>query len=90
MDTIFDLYFEDTLPEVVRAIAGKYLEAYSLFAGLGVWKGESENSAMLRVVGSSDMLATMREVAEEIRAGLKQEAVMLTVHKANTVMIGGS
>ena len=76
------LYTEDINRQTITDILAKHLPAFTLLSGVGIWKGEAENSLIIEVIGGT--FAVVAEVAKAIKEANKQETVMYTAHEVKT------
>lgn len=75
MTTCYRIYTErkaDVLPR-----ARKYFDCFTLYDAFGVWKGNTEYSAIIEVIGPANWLA-VKALATEIRIAGNQESVLIT------------
>src|SRR3989304_3186189 len=63
--------------EDIKPILNRYYEGYNITKTFGVWHGCQELSCIVETLQESDSLSTI--VAEEIKAALNQEGVLVTV-----------
>lgn len=62
-------------PRIEAIIAQHGIDGYAMLTGIGYWKGQKELALTIEFIGSDR--ATVRAIAEEIRAANKQEAVLV-------------
>jgi len=77
----FRIYTEDlgdrALQEVIK-LAGSYLEGFTVYRGQGVWRGQSEASLILEVLGDDSLGRTIQGLAAQLKEALHQEAILIT------------
>ena len=73
----YRLYTEDKA-NVPTLVATLFRDAAILFHAVGLWKGETELSRVIEILGTRADLPKVRELAELIRQANHQAAVYLT------------
>ena len=66
---------EDRNRDAVISILSKYFESFSLVPQLGYWKGQSEPSIAIEIIGAA--YADVLRACREIREVNNQEAVLI-------------
>jgi len=66
---------EDINRGAIQAILDSRVDGYSLFSGIGCWKGQHENSLSIDLIGADRK--TVYEIAEAIKAHNAQESVLV-------------
>ncbi len=68
-----------TIPNAVQKlekILNGYLEAYTLYQGIGVWRGNKEPSAIVEILADDKL--ELDNLVKDIKTELNQEAVFIT------------
>ena len=73
----FRIYTENKNKEDIQALVSKYFEGFTLYEAKGVWKGKSEPSLVIEVLGHGSLTGIVREVAEKIKKLNNQEAILV-------------
>jgi hypothetical protein len=78
---------EDKNRDMVKTLVSTAVDGFSLIPCEGVWKGQSEHSLIVEVVGDATLLPVLTDVAKAIKAANRQEAVLLVTIHDDHVMI---
>ncbi len=65
----------------LERILNIYLEAYTLYKGVGVWKKNKEPSAIVEVLADGEL--ELSKLVEDIKIELNQEAIFITEREIN-------
>ena len=65
--------------EILRALAQNEIDGASIRGGVGVWKGDTEVSLDLIILGQASQKETIFKMAHDLRLRLRQEAIMIQV-----------
>jgi hypothetical protein len=77
--TLYRIYTEDTNREAVQQLATDRFDAYTLIPSRGSWKGTTEASLILEVVGNDDdTYLAVHALATDIKVLNHQDAVLIT------------
>ena len=77
--TLYRIYTEDANREAVQSLASNRFDAYTLIPSRGSWKGTTEPSLILEVVGNDDdSYLAVHALATDIKALNHQDAVLIT------------
>jgi hypothetical protein len=71
-------------------IVDKYFEGYTIFKGIGAWKGAKENALAIEIItGPDEPLAgnIVKAMAEEIREVNNQQAVLFTLTDTIQILV---
>lgn len=74
---LFRIFTEYTNREGIERAANNYFEGYTIFTGVGYWKGSKEKSLLLEVVDKPSKLEAVKSLAREIKRINSQEAVLI-------------
>lgn len=85
MDTRYRIYTEDK-PNL-QELVGAEFESFTMFLAEGVWRGESENSAVIEILGHAGDRPKVLQVAERIRVTNDQTAVLVTSEPVRSVTL---
>ena len=69
---------------------GKYFDGYSLFQGVGMWKGQVEHSLLIEIAVDTNHTiarAAALALANDIKILNKQEAVLVEFLPSENVMV---
>lgn len=82
---LFRLYTEhrDNLPSLVS----QHFDGFTLYRGVGYWRGSAEESAMIEILGTSANRETVFRLAEDIRATNHQQSVYVASHALELVSV---
>lgn len=83
------IYTEDKNSEQVVDLCNKYFSMYSMYRGMGVWKGTREPSLIIEVVDENEVKAggLMQKLAKDIKRVNEQEAVLITRTQSTNELI---
>ena len=82
---LYRIYTEDKHDGVAESLAALSFDALTIIRTEGYWKGQSEDSMIIEVL--TDCATTVRLVAEKIRRVNDQEAVLITCHPVDSLMV---
>lgn len=68
-------------------LASKRFEGFTILPAVGTWKGVSEDSAVIEVIGTHDDEANILRLAEDIKRENSQEAVYLVKLATSEVLL---
>ena len=76
---------EDVNREAIQRILDAHVDGYGLFAGIGCWKGQHEDSLSIDLIGATR--ETVLAIAEAIKATNKQESVLVYEIPVNATFV---
>ena len=78
--TQFRIYTEDLQRELVAKVVGEQFDGFSLFRGVGYWKGTPEHCLCIEILAEDAHLARLKVgmIANAIKVLNKQESVLVT------------
>jgi hypothetical protein len=77
--TLYRIYTEDVNRDGILAATESHFDAFTLIPSRGAWRGHSEASLILEIVGNdSDAYLAVHALAGEIKAINRQDAVLIT------------
>jgi len=79
MQTVYRIYTEEMNVRAIKDILNLRFDGYTLFYGIGVWKGKQENNLTIEII--TDKIISVYESARQIKKLNNQEAVLVTVAK---------
>ena len=65
--------------EILDALVQNEIDGASIRGGVGVWKGDTEVSLDVIILGQASQKETIFKMAHDLRMSLKQEAIMIQV-----------
>lgn len=82
---VYNLYTENfpNLPDLVT----RYFDGATIYDGLGVWQGTQEQSAVIEIIGHRDDLQAVTHLAGDIKHVNKQQSVIVTWHRVDTLTV---
>ena len=66
---------------------GRYFQNYTLVTTYGYWKGGREHSVVIEIIGTLGILQQVTDLTGDLKVGLKQEAVLVTWHPIQSMLI---
>ena len=69
-----------------ETIISRYFEGFTAYEVIGYWKGSKETTLKVEIVSDEDSVKVIR-MCKELKAELKQEAIMLEQIKSNVAFI---
>jgi hypothetical protein len=81
----YRLYTEDI--EGTKNIIDNYFKGYTIYKGIGVWKGKQEVNLTIEIIVSLHELVKIRGLVNEIKRINKQEAVLFTSEEVTSCLI---
>ena len=87
---IYRIYTEKKDPEWIAGQVAMFFDAFTILEGTGYWKGTREDCLIIELIVSADRWVDVELVAERIRKGNKQEAVLVTDQPITTELIEGA
>ena len=84
---LFRIFTEYTNKEGIERAANNYFQGYTIFEGVGYWKGSKEKSLLLEVVDKPSKLETIKKLASEIKRINNQEAVLIQTVNNNSLLV---
>src|ERR1041384_8601358 len=83
--TLYRICTEDK-PNLADLVSARF-EAFTIFHGVGYWRGVAEKSATIEIVLESEKRSQVLELAETIRRENHQEAVLVQAIELNSVLV---
>jgi len=83
----FRIYTEDINRDKIQKLLSKYFKGFTLFEAQGFWRLQKENSLVIEILGETDILERVNQVAKEIKETNNQEAVLVQKLKNNHWLI---
>ena len=82
---VYRLYTENAAN--LSDLVARYFPAATLYDGLGLWQGKEEQSCVIEIVGHRSDLQQVVFLADAIKHTNKQQSVLLTHHRVDTLMV---
>lgn len=87
MDTIYRLHTEDMNRPLIEKLVAASFNGFTILSGTGYWKGSSEATLVIEIIGDQHDGLPVRRLAEQIRQANDQDAVLVTAQAISTVLI---
>jgi len=73
------IYTEDKNSEGITDLCNKYLTGYTMYRGMGVWKGTREPALIVELIDQDELRGSnlMMKLARDIKKMNEQEAVLI-------------
>lgn len=75
----YRIYTEDKNTVEIEALLDTHFDGYTVLNARGRWKGQSENSLVIEIIGDAVKYDTVKFVVKQIKKLNRQEKVLVTV-----------
>jgi uncharacterized membrane-anchored protein YitT (DUF2179 family) len=83
----FRIYTEDRNQERIEEILRKSFEGFTIYKAEGYWRLQKENSLIIEILGESEAIEKINQVAREIKEANNQQAVLVQRIKNNNWLV---
>ncbi len=84
----FDIYTEDVnREEVESALLSLGISSFTLIPASGCYNGQSEQSLIIRIIGSADLLENVKKIGWNIKHAQHQATVLLSSYNCTTEIL---
>ena len=73
----FRIYTEDKNQEKIEEILSKHFQGFTIYKAEGYWRLQKENSLIIEILGESEAIKRINQVAMEIKKANDQQAVLV-------------
>lgn len=85
--TVYRIYTEDLNRTTITLALDALFDSYTILEVMGVWEATPEKAIIIEIIEPVDRWDDIINIAERIRIFNTQEAVMITRHEVDAILL---